>query len=77
MPCRVGITTNPDRRKKEWRKQVIGFGNWKILERCNSREKAQASEDKYAKELGCEAHHGGEEAPGIWSVYYFKFYRER
>ena len=73
MHCRVGITTNPDRRRDEWQDQVIGFRNWKIVNQFDNREEAQAFEDQYAREFGCEAHPGGEEAPGIWYVYYFEF----
>ena len=77
MPCRVGITTEPDRRREEWEKQVIGFRNWRILEQFDNRDDAQDYEDEYANEHNCEAHPGGEEASGTWYVYYFKFDGDR
>jgi len=54
MPCRVGITTNLDRRREEWEDQVVGFRNWIILEQFDNRDDAQAYEDEYAREHGCE-----------------------
>ncbi|MCK4347806.1 MAG: hypothetical protein KAW47_04235 [Thermoplasmatales archaeon] len=77
MHCRVGITTNPDRRRDEWQDKVIGFRNWKIVNQFDNRDAAQAFENQYAREHGCEAHPGGDEASGIWHVYYFEFVMDR
>lgn len=76
MPCRVGITTDPERRKKEWENKVVGLKNWRILLKTTSRKKAQQKETDYAKEHGCQASPGGS-GSGTWYVYYFKYTREK
>jgi hypothetical protein len=77
MPCRVGITTDPNTRREQWRDQVVGFKNWRILSRFRNRAEAQKYEDRYARTYGCHAHPGGADAPGIWHVYRFDYTRER
>ena len=74
MGCRVGISTNPEQRKKDWENEYEGFSDWQILAGPLSRDEAQKKEDEIAKERGCEAHHGGDE-PDVntgWFVYYFR-----
>lgn len=73
MPCRVGITTDPERRKKEWESQVVGLKNWRILGTHSTRKAAQDHEDRYARQHNCEAHHGGADASGPWHVYRFDY----
>lgn len=77
MPCRVGITTNPDERRAYWETQVVGLTNWRILEWYSSREDAQAHENRYAQQSGCQASHGGAPAQGPWAVYRFDYTRTR
>ena len=77
MPCRVGITTDHVRRREKWKSQVTGFRNWRIVKQFNNRDDAQTFENQYASDHGCEAHPGGEEALGIWYVYYFEFVTDR
>ena len=77
MPCRVGITTNPEVRKRQWESQVVGMSNWRILAEYRSREEAQAHETRYANRYGCHAHQGGAPASGMWSVYRFDYVRVR
>ena len=77
MPCQVGITTRLNERKAEWEREVIGFRNWKVLGRYKSRAAAQAAEDRYARQYGCNANHGGSSAVGPWSVHYFDYDRKR
>jgi len=77
MPCRVGITTRPEQRKQEWKNAVVGFKEWRIVERGLSRQKAQEREDHYANLYRCVAHHGGENATGLWCVYKFSYVRDK
>ena len=77
MPCRVGITTNPTERKAYWERQVIGLSNWRILGTYPSKQEAQAHETRYAASSGCQAHAGGPDASGTWSVYRFDYVRKK
>lgn len=79
MPCRVGMTTRPQTREKEWQAVVTGFKNWRILERVDGRDEAQRLENHYAKQYGCKASGGGDDPdkPGDkWFVYRFEYTRE-
>lgn len=76
MPCRVGITTNPDERKRYWQNRVVGFSNWRILGTYQSKQQAQEHENRYAHATGCIAHAGGPDVPGKWHVYTFRYTRE-
>jgi len=77
MPCRVGITTDPDTRRAYWQNQVVGFTNWRILKSFRRRAEAQEYETQYAKRYGCQASPGGADAPGTWYVYRFDYSRTR
>ncbi len=76
MPCRVGITTNPEARKSQWASRCIGMTNWRILGTYRDRDSAQQHENRYAETTGCHAHPGGNEAPGLWYVYRFDYVRD-
>jgi hypothetical protein len=74
MGCRVGITTDPERRQSEWETVYKNLRQWQILGTYAKREDAQALETKTAEEHGCEASPGGNEPdnPNVqWSVYHF------
>jgi hypothetical protein len=75
MACRIGITTRPDERRKEWETRCKCFKNWQILAGPLSREEAQNRETLLALIHGCDAHHGGNEPDNIfndqWYVYKF------
>ncbi len=77
MPCRVGITTDPDARQAYWQNQVVGFRNWQILNSFRSKEEAQGYETRYARRHGCQASAGGADVPGTWHVYRFDYTRRR
>jgi len=77
MPCRVGITTDPDARRAFWDNQVIGLTNWRILGKYRIRAEAQQYETQYASRYGCHASPGGADAPGPWYVYRFDYTRTR
>ena len=78
MPCRVGMTTNLETRKKYWESKVVGLTNWKILKTARSKAKAQELETEYGEKYGCNYHIGGD-GPEIatWYVYYFKYTRKK
>ncbi len=83
MPCRVGITTDPENRKKDWERQVVGLTNWR-KEFVGSKEDAQQKE--YLWQLACNlnqlhgechAHPGGGDPDKYgWWVYEFDYERE-
>jgi hypothetical protein len=68
MPCRVGITTDPDARRAYWQNQVVGFTNWRILKSFKRRAEAQEYETQYAARYECQAALGGADASGIYSM---------
>ena len=74
MACRVGITTDPDRRKKEWQKEYPNLWDWQILGVHSTKSAAQEQETAEAKRRGCDSSPGGggpERA--TWHVYYFQY----
>jgi hypothetical protein len=76
MACRVGITTDPKRRRAEWTSEYPDLMNWEILAGPVSRAEAQEIEDAQALMYGCEASPGGDEPdqPGAeWYVYRFDY----
>lgn len=77
MPCRVGITTDPEGRKAAWERRVVGLTGWRILGSYRSRAEAQQRETQYAQRTGCQASPGGADAPGTWHVYRFDYTRTR
>ncbi len=77
MPCRVGITTNPDARKAYWQNKVVGLKGWRILKRFGSKAKAQEYETWYASRYSCQASPGGASASGSWYVYRFDYTRTK
>ena len=77
MPCRVGITTDPARRRGEWENEVVGLSGWRILGTYPTRTEAQAHEDDYARKSGCLGHGGGAAASPPWYVYRFDYIRKR
>ena len=85
MPCRVGITRNPERRKREWESQVVGLRNWQE-QYIGSKSAAQSEENrrhndcsKYERSRGkCHAHHGGGDPDNYkWYVYEFDYIQVR
>lgn len=82
MPCRVGITRDPLRRKQEWENDVIGLKNWR-QEYVGSKSNAQKRETQLHElcELQgvrgtCHAHPGGGDPNDYgWYVYDFDYDR--
>lgn len=85
MPCRVGITTNPEQRKRYWESRVIGFRNWQTHGYYLNKDDAQAKEDRlvqhcsvYERHRGaCHGRAGGGSPYEIgWTVYSFDYARD-
>ena len=74
--CRVGITTDPERRKAEWERHYPSMYGWRILATYPTKEAAQAHEDGVRFKKGCVGSPGGDDAPGDWSVYQFQYSAE-
>lgn len=86
MPCKVGITTNPEARRVYWQNQATGFANWEILNIFRSKAAAEEYETAYALRHGCEAAPVDSDALGKakesateyewWYVYHFDYAKE-
>ena len=76
MGCRVGITTDPISRKKDWGLKYPRMKNWKVSKPYSSRKAAQAEETRLAARYGCDAHYGGRDPDNTsakWYVYRFNY----
>ena len=74
MACRIGITTNLQRREAYWLTQYPRMYNFREIARFSSKEEAQAAETMLAREQGCVAEPGGQDSPSlVWSVYRFDY----
>ena len=74
MPCRVGITTDPEERRRHWQSQHPTLRNWQILSTHPTKAAAQNRENEEARRRGCQASPGGAGPENaIWSVYYFDY----
>ena len=72
MACRIGITTDPDQRKRFWRAQHPDMRNWHVLDQFSTKTLAQQFETRTAQNLGCKAAPGGDgPETATWSVYFF------
>ena len=77
MACRIGITTDPDRRKQEWEAEHPLMTDWQIMGGPYVfKSDAQAEEDRLAALHGCEASGGGDDPDtpfSQWYVYGFNY----
>jgi len=83
MPCRIGITTDPEGMRDYWQPQAPGFTNWEILSMFRSEAAAKEYETGYALRNRCDATLGGSEGPRTareaktqydwWYVYHFDY----
>jgi len=86
MPCRIGMTTNPEAKQAYWQNQTTGFTNWEILEIFRSKTAAKEFETAYALRHGCETELGDSDVPVTekesatehdwWYVYHFDYETE-
>lgn len=74
MACRVGITTDPNRRKREWETQYPTLRNWMIMGQYNTKSEAQKRENEVALLYGCVSAPGGAgNEYDTWYVYKFDY----
>ena len=78
VSCRIGITMDLERRKKEWEREYLKRGkvikNWTVLSTHQSKSSAQEVETREAKQQNCEAHPGGRGSEkAIWHVYKIEY----
>ena len=74
MSCRVGITTDPERREREWRRIHSSLWDWQILGDYWTKSAAQAREDLQAARRGCVHGPGGAgDEYDHWFVYLFRY----
>ena len=72
MAWKVGITTDPEKRKQYWQSLHPHLEGWRIIASGLSYSDAQREEIECARRCGCESHSGGPDITGnIWSVYRF------
>lgn len=77
MPCRVGITTDPDARRAYWDGRVAGLRDWRIVSTHHSKSAAQQAEANYSVRTGCVSFPGGSgPARATWFVYRFTYTRD-
>ena len=74
MACRVGITTDWQKRRRDWKRKHPSLKKWDVLRECDSKSEVQKWENWYANEKNCVAHPGGD-GPEVatWYVYYFEY----
>jgi hypothetical protein len=83
--CRIGMTTRPKERRKEWERAYEEKGkkiyDWEILrDGIKDKATAQKIETKLAEECGCKSSPGGNDPddPDVtWAIYKFKICSSR
>lgn len=74
MACIVGMTTNPDRRKKERKEEYPNLYDWRIMGTYGTKSEAQREENRIARRHGCDSGRGGAGPErATWHVYKFKY----
>lgn len=73
MPCQVGMTTDPDRRRREW-ERIRHVSNWRIVDKAYSKSDAQDKENYWAGWLSGTSGEGGD-GPEVatWYIYAFEY----
>lgn len=73
MSCRIGITTDPERRKSEHQRDYPSLRNWMILSTHTTKSAAQTAEDRAKLTFpNCSAHRGGAGPEfATWCLYKF------
>ncbi len=75
MACRVGMTTDPEERKRYWKSKYPNLYDWDILGHYSSKSEAQAAETQFASEYKCISFPGGDGPESAdWTVYRFKYH---
>ena len=74
MACQVGMTTDPERRKEEWKRRRPTLRNWQIFSTHPTKTEAQEAETREARARGVNSGEGGDGPErATWYVYYFGY----
>ncbi|MCY4161582.1 MAG: hypothetical protein OXC92_02330 [Flavobacteriaceae bacterium] len=74
MACRIGITTDPKARRKDWEREYPNLKNWTILKTFSKKSDAQQYEKQEAERQNCDSAPGGAGREyDKWYVYRFEF----
>ena len=74
MPCQIGITTDPERRRRQWTRERPTLRNWEILGAYATKTLAQNAENQLAQQYGCNHGEGGDgPEQGPWYSYRFDY----
>ncbi len=74
VPCVVGMTTDLEESRGEWRRRYPTLRNWRRLTRApTTYDAALHLEHQHAERYGCSYEAGGARVRGlVWHVYYFE-----
>ena len=80
MPCRVGVTVDPVRRREEWEALVVNLRDWNVIGIAPTWKRAMVLAAEYAKKttrLADPGEVGEVEEACPWHIYSFSYTRER
>ncbi len=77
MSCRIGITTDPDTRRADWERQVVGLRDWRLLRTFGAKPGAKKYAAQYAEKYGCRMSSVDMNVGGTWYVYRYNFTKVR
>ena len=77
MPCRIGITENPSKKRKYWQHQVVELSHWQLLASFDSSSEAQAYMTQFAKLHGCHVSEDYDSTSYKLCIYHFEYTRTR
>ena len=77
MSCIIGMTTDIEQRKADWKGKHPNLEEWKILAGpFSSKAQAQTKETELAREHRCKSHMGGadpDDPNAKWYIYRFNY----
>lgn len=73
MPCSVGISTDPKRKKEEWELKVSRLRKWHTEGPYRTKEAAQKKKRELIARYNCQRDTQKAEAPGLWYVYMIEY----
>jgi len=77
MPSIVGITSDPDKAKKEWALKVQSMADWEIVAECALRRHAELHAESYSNMFNSELKVDKNAIEGPWYVYYFYYLKDQ
>ncbi len=76
MPSIVGITSNPDKAKKQWASKVQSMEDWEIVAECALRRHAELHAESYSSMFNSKLMVDPKAKEGPWYVYYFYYLKD-